>query len=141
MKNARGWRTTTSRDNKTWDLITRVCKEPEIRIRNAFCNILDLAEIIVRVGSLLLLITAQVWWAALPYSPSPCRSFWSPKGRPKEYTAWQEAEKHRRRADYLKNVILSREAAEERSLFGYTEDVNRRWLERADQARRIEKRR
>ncbi len=52
-------------DNKTWDLITRVCKEPEIRIRNAFCNILDLAEIIVRVGSLLLLITAQVWWAGL----------------------------------------------------------------------------
>lgn len=127
-------------DNKTWDLITRVCKEPEIRIRNAFCNILDLAEIIVRVGSLLLLITAQVWWAGLAILAISVPLFLvSKKAGQKEYTAWQEAEKHRRRADYLKNVILSREAAEERSLFGYTEDVNRRWLERADQARRIEK--
>lgn len=126
-------------DNEIWDLITRVCKEPELRIRNAFGNILELVEIIVRVASLLLLITTQVWWAGLAILVISVPLFLvSKKAGQKEYTAWQQAEKHRRRADYLKNVILSREATEERSLFGYTAEINRRWLERADQARRIE---
>ncbi len=126
-------------NNETWDLIARVCKEPELQIRNAFCTILNLISIIVRVGSLLLLITAQIWWAGLAILAISIPLFLiSKKAGEKEYTAWQEAEKHRRRADYLKSVILSREAAEERALFDYTEDVNRRWLERADQARRIE---
>lgn len=126
-------------DNATWDLITRVCKEPELQIRTAFCNILEMVSIVVRVGSLLLLITTQVWWAGIVILAISVPLFLiSKKAGQKEYTAWKEAEKHRRRADYLKNVILSREAAEERSLFGYTEDVNRRWLERDEQSRRIE---
>lgn len=126
-------------DNATWDLITRVCKEPELQIRTAFCNILEMVSIVVRVGSLLLLITTQVWWAGIVILAISVPLFLiSKKAGQKEYTAWKEAEKHRRRADYLKNVILSREAAEERSLFGYTEDVNRRWLERDEQSHRIE---
>ncbi len=126
-------------DNATWDLITRVCKEPELQIRTAFCNILEMVSIVVRVGSLLLLITTQVWWAGIVILAISVPLFLiSKKAGQKEYTAWKEAEKHRRRADYLKNVILSREAAEERSLFGYTEDVNRRWLKRDEQSRRIE---
>lgn len=126
-------------NNETWDLISRVCKEPEVRIRTSFGNLLNVADIVIRVGSLLLLITTQVWWAGGAILAISVPLFLlSKKAGEKQYTAWQEAEKHRRRADYLKGVILSREAAEERSLFGYTEDVNRRWLERADQARRIE---
>lgn len=80
------------------------------------------------------LITTQVWWAGIVILAISVPLFLiSKKAGQKEYTAWKEAEKHRRRADYLKNVILSREAAEERSLFGYTEDVNRRWLKRDEQ--------
>ncbi len=126
-------------DNETWDLITRVCREPETRICSAFGNILGIVALVVRVGSLLLLITTQIWWAGLAIlAISVPLLLVAKKAGQKEYTAWQEAEKHRRRADYLKSVLLSREAAEERSLFGYTDDVNRRWLERADHARRIE---
>ena len=126
-------------DNATWDLITRVCKEPELQIRTAFCNILEMVSIVVRVGSLLLLITTQVWWAGIVILAISVPLFLiSKKAGQKEYTAWKEAQTPSRRADYLKNVILSREAAEERSLFGYTEDVNRRWLERDEQSRRIE---
>lgn len=50
-------------NNETWDLISRVCKEPEVRIRTSFGNLLNVADIVIRVGSLLLLITTQVWWA------------------------------------------------------------------------------
>ena len=83
-------------DNATWDLITRVCKEPELQIRTAFCNILEMVSIVVRVGSLLLLITTQVWWAGIVILAISVPLFLiSKKAGQKEYTAWKEAEKHR----------------------------------------------
>ena len=126
-------------DNDTWDLIGRVCREPEVQIRTGYDNLFWAGEMVIRVISLLALITTQVWWTGLSIIGLSIPLFWlSHKAGQKEYAAWQEAEKVRRRADYLKSVLLSREAAEERSLFDYTEEVNRRWLDRADTARRIE---
>ena len=53
-------------ENKdTWDLISRVSKEPEIQCKNAYNNFLELIALFIRVIGLLAVLVVYVWWAAL----------------------------------------------------------------------------
>lgn len=128
-------------DHTVWDLIGRMTKDPETTLRNAYGNLLHAAELVIRVFSVLLLITTKVWWAGIVIILVAIPLFLlSAKMGALEYDAWKDAEKVRRKADYLKNVLSSREAVEERTLFGYADELNKRWLLHADQARKTEER-
>ncbi len=125
-------------DNDTWELINRVCGDPVGKLTGGFDNILGAANIVLRVGSLLVILMAQVWWAGLAIVVISLPLFrLAVKGGQQIYEENKEAEKHRRRADYLKSVLQGRENVEERALFGYTEKVNRQWLEKYEAARKI----
>ena len=125
-------------DNDTWELINRVCSDPVGKLTGGFDNILGAANIVLRVGSLLVILMAQVWWAGLAIVAISIPLFrLAIKGGHQIYEENKEAEKHRRRADYLKSVLQGRENVEERTLFGYTEKVNRQWLEKYEAARKI----
>ncbi len=125
-------------DNDTWELVNRVCSDPVGRLTGGFNNILGTANIILRVGSLLAILMAQVWWAGLAIVVISVPLFrLAIKGGQQIYEENKEAEKHLRRANYLKGVLQGRESVEERALFGYTEKVNQQWLERYEAARKI----
>ncbi len=125
-------------DNATWELVNRVCNDPVGKLTGGFDNILGAANIVLRVGSLLVILMAQVWWAGLAIVAISVPLFrLAIKGGQQIYEENKEAEKHRRRADYLRSVLQGRETVEERALFGYTEKVNRQWLERYEAARKI----
>ena len=125
-------------DNDTWELINRVCSDPVGKLTGGFDNILGAANIVLRVGSLLVILMAQVWWAGLAIVAISIPLFrLAIKGGHQIYEENKEAEKHRRRADYLKSVLQGRENVEERTLFGYTEKVNRQWLKKYEAARKI----
>lgn len=125
-------------DNDTWELINRVCKEPVEKLLGGFNNILGAANIVLRVGSLLVILMAQVWWAGLAIVAMsvPLFGLAIRSGR-QIYDQNKEAEKHRRRAEYLRGVLQGRDNVEERTLFGYTEKVNGQWLEKYEAARKI----
>ncbi len=125
-------------DNDTWELINRVCGDPVGKLLGGFNNILGAANIVLRVGSLLAILMAQVWWAGLAIVAVSVPLFrLAVKGGQQIYEENKEAEKHRRRANYLKSILQGRENVEERTLFGYTEKINRQWLEKYEAARKI----
>ncbi|MEA4823880.1 MAG: ABC transporter ATP-binding protein [Clostridiaceae bacterium] len=128
-------------NNEAWDLIGRVCKEPATRIKEGFDNLTQLASGIVTVVAVLALLMAQVWWAGLIIIGFVFPLFMvSMKAGKRQYDADREAEKYTRRANYLATVLTEREGAEERTVFGYTEALNRRWFEKYEAARKITQR-
>lgn len=125
-------------NNDTWELINRVCADPVGKLLGGFNNICGIANIVLRVGSLLVILMAQVWWAGLAIVAISVPLFrLAVKSGQQMYEENKEAEKHRRRANYLKSVLQGRENVEERTFFGYTQKVNRQWLEKYEAARKI----
>lgn len=126
-------------DNDTWDLITRTCSDPLGKIAGGMNNLMDIGGIIIQISSLILVILTQVWWAALViFAITIPLLFLAAKGGNESYIASKEAEKHTRRADYLHNVLANRENIEERTLFGYTNNINGKWYNKYEIARKLE---
>lgn len=125
-------------NNETWELITRVGEDPSEQIIKGFNNLLDIIEYIVKITGLILLIAAHVWWVAIAVVviAVPLISLASKCGKI-DYKAYSEAEKYQRRADYLKEILSSRESVEERALFGYTKNVNEMWFDKFETSRKI----
>lgn len=127
-------------ENKdTWDLISRVSKEPELQCKNAYNEILALGAMIIRITGLLLVIFTQVWWAAVVILGISVPLFiLALKNGADIYEANREVSKYKRRVEYLGEVLTGRESVEERTLFGYTEEINEQWEEQYEIARKIE---
>lgn len=125
-------------NNDSWDLITRTCGDPIGKINGGFDNVLGALNIIIRVISLLAILVTQVWWAALVIV-AICIPLFSLaiKGGKATYKANQEAEKHSRRARYLHDVLSGRDNIEERALFGYSQNLNNKWHDKYEEARKI----
>lgn len=125
-------------NNDTWDLISRVCKNPVERIQGGFSNIMRCTGIVLRVGSLLVILVTQVWWAGLAIvAISVPLFFLAFKAGNAIYEANKEAQKYTRRADYLKKVLQDREYVEERTNFSYTKHINMQWHAAYETARKI----
>lgn len=126
-------------NNDTWDLIARVGEEPSEHMIKGFDNLISIFEYIVKIASLMLIIVSQVWWVGIAILiiaiPLLMVSFKSGK---LDYDAFSESEKYLRRADYLRDVISSREGVEERALFGYADAIDKRWFDQFEIARKIE---
>ncbi|MCB2289393.1 ABC transporter ATP-binding protein/permease [Clostridium sp. CS001] len=126
-------------NNDTWDLIARVGEDPSEQIMKGLNNLFNIVEYIVKILGLMIIIAAQVWWVAIAIIAIalPLFALASKSGKV-DYEAYSEAEKYRRKADYLKEVLSSRESVEERALFGYTKEIDKKWFDRYETARKIE---
>lgn len=117
-------------NKETWDLLERVGKNPAEKLGGGFDIMLQTTDVAVRVGSLLLVLLAQVWWAALLILGFSIPLFrLAVKSGKENYEASKEAAKHTRRAQYLQAVLTGRDNVEERSLFGYSGELNKRYCE------------
>lgn len=125
-------------NNDSWELISRVSKDPEIRIYGGYSILLDVVSIILKVASILMVLAAQVWWAALAIIAFSVPLFLvAIKSGKTNYEAFKEANKYNRKAWYLQWVLSGRENVEERALFGYTEGVIDKWYVEYETARKI----
>ena len=118
-------------NNETWELIERVGQDPTGQIDSGFNNLLQVGELCIRVGSILLILIVQVWWAALLIIALTIPLFWlAIKSGKINYEASKEAQKHTRRAGYLHGLLSGRDNIEERALFGYGDELNKRYEEK-----------
>lgn len=125
-------------DDDTWDLISRTCDDPAASILSGFHSVLGIAEIVCRIVSLLVIFMSQMFWGSLVILVlSVPLLFMAYRSGRAAYRTDAEAAKHSRRADYLQKVLSGRDALNERTVFGYTDDLNVRWLERYETARKI----
>jgi len=125
-------------DAETWDLISRTCGDLAGSILAGFYSILGAAEIFIRVGSILLILLSQALGASIVILVVTIPLFFlAYKGGKATYQANVTAAKYSRRASCLHKVLTGRDAVNERTVFGYTDEVNREWLEKYEAARKI----
>lgn len=125
-------------DSETWDLISRTCGDLAGSLLAGFNSILGAVEIIIRVASILMILISQVVWASLIILIVSIPLFFlAYKGGKATYHANEVAAKYSRRASYLHEVLSGRDAVNERTLFGFTDDINMEWLEKYEAARKI----
>ncbi len=126
-------------DHDTWDLISRVAKEPETKIKTAFCDLFSIVALFLQIGGVLALLLAHVWWAALLILAVSVPLFLlAVRSGKANYDADREVSKFKRRYEYLSEVLAGRDAVEERSLFGFGRRLNRMFLSQFETARKIE---
>ena len=124
---------------ESWELISRVTRDPVKSIMDGVDAFIQFIQIIVSVSSVFLLIVTQVWWAALIILAFSVPMFWvSLRAGKKNYQAECEAEKFNRRTDYLGEVLTGRDNVDERTLFDYSDEVNRKWQEQYEAGRKIQ---
>jgi len=125
-------------NNETWDIVSRVGDDPVGKIGGGFDIILRMGDLVLRVSSVLLILAAQVWWAALVVLCISVPLLWlAVKSGKAQYDASKEAAKYTRRAQYLQSVLIGRDNVEERALFGYTDHLNTRYYEKYTAAYKI----
>ncbi|MCM1303392.1 MAG: ABC transporter ATP-binding protein/permease [Lachnospiraceae bacterium] len=90
---------------------------------------------IPRIAGVLLIMSGYVWWLSLVVlALTVPLFFFSLKSGKKVYQAYEEAAVYERRHKYLFSVLTGRETTEERSLFGYTGQLNEQWHEQYEGA-------
>lgn len=125
-------------NNKTWDLIKRVCDNPQRQVYLMLNRSYNLMLYMIRIFGVLYIIFTQVWWigvlTALLCLPLILVSL---KSGDKNYKSNKVAVQYERRHKYLSQVLSGREAASERTLFQYTDQVNQDWYKQYEIARKI----
>lgn len=125
-------------NSESWDLISRVCKDPESKLSKAYSNFLALISMIIKVAGLLLILIAQVWWAALIILAVSVPLFMlSIKSGKATYEADRETSTYKRKYEYLKEVLTGRESVDERTLFGFSNSINKKWWQQYEVSRKI----
>lgn len=115
-------------NNETWELINRAASNPETNFYDGFNNILAIGRLIISVISLLTIVTVQIWWGGLAILAISVPLFFIAKKAGKEnYEKNKEAQKIKRRNDYLRDLLIKREYSDERANFRYTNSVNNKF--------------
>jgi len=85
------------------------------------------------------LIVTRVWWAAIIILIFSAPMFWlSVRAGRKVYQAGREAEKFNRRTEYLGEVLTGRDNVDERTLFGYSHEINGKWQDQYEAGRKLQ---
>lgn len=122
-------------DGKTWDLISRMCSDPVEKVGSILDGTVYLAQLSVGLIGVLILVAAQVWWAAAIIAALFVPViFVSLKVGAKSYEERAMHERQKRRFENDRNICIEREFAEERAAFGYGEEVARRYTDEFDDA-------
>ena len=127
-------------DSEGWDLVERLSENIIVDIQEGVRALTTVLRSMVSIASILALIMTHLWWGAVLIGVLSIPLFWiSFKLGGKNYNAWMEAWPYERRFTYYSDEILtSREATQERTLFGYADSVVKLHREHFEIARKIQ---
>ncbi|MDW2800807.1 ABC transporter ATP-binding protein [Clostridium boliviensis] len=126
-------------NNTSWELISRVSRDPVNSVMEGMDAYVQFIQIIISLFSVLILIVTQVWWAAFIILIFSAPMFWlSVRAGRKTYQAGREAERFNRRTDYLGEVLTGRDNVDERTLFGYNDEINDKWQNQYEAGRQLQ---
>jgi len=126
-------------NNTSWELISRVSRDPVNSIMEGVEAYIQFLKIMISLASVLILIVTRVWWAAIIILIFSAPMFWlSVRAGRKVYQAGREAEKFNRRTEYLGEVLTGRDNVDERTLFGYSDEINGKWQNQYEAGRKLQ---
>lgn len=116
-------------DNETWNLISRVQKDPDKRIAAGYSNLLFLFSLVLRIAGIMLLLIESAWWVVfiIVACTIPLIKMAIKSGRA-EYDVEKKLSKKNRKLKYISSILTSRDCVDERHLFKYTKIINDLWL-------------
>ncbi|MCL2814049.1 MAG: ABC transporter ATP-binding protein/permease [Oscillospiraceae bacterium] len=122
----------------TADLIERVCPKFPDNVWEMYSRILNAANLVIYIMGVLITLFTQVWWiaAGMFLSFIPILTIAKKAGQ-RSYDVDKAEAQLGRRMKYLSNVMTSRETVEERSLYGYTGNLNIKYGEKFDFIRKF----
>jgi len=123
---------------ESWELVERVTDKPIDAFQEGLRAYGLLISCLTAVVSIMGLIVVQVWWAMPIILIFAVPLFWAAlRAGKKNYDAEVGTRKYVRRHEYYRDVLTSREAVEERTLFGYGETITTRYLDQFNIARKL----
>lgn len=126
-------------NQESWDLIFRVSDKPEEKIRAAYSSFLSMIELIIRVLSVLLVLSSYSWWAVIVILAIAIPLFYMAiKSGKVIYQVEKDVSKARRESHYIGAVLTDREHVNERLLFGYGDTLGQKWLSIFEKVRMLE---
>ena len=119
------------------DKISRVNRNAEGRVREAYRGLLRLLELILKAAGVLIILFTLVWWLALVILAVsiPCFCI-SMKSGKEDYDAQADVTKVNRLNEYYHEMLKGREYVDERTLFGYHREYRERFLQQYEEARK-----
>lgn len=125
-------------NGESWDLILRVCSEPESKLKEGYISTLRFIAMIIRVSGILIVLITQVWWATLLILVVSIPLFiLAIKSGKATYEVNKNTSKYQRKYKYLGEILTGRESIEERALFGFSKGINKKWWEQYETFRKI----
>lgn len=125
---------------KTADLISRIMSGDgfDERIWDMYLQVLNILNFLIYVAGIIIGLFTQVWWVSITMliAGIPLVYFATKAGH-KSYEADKEVSVIDRRVNYLSGVMKDRNAVEERNIYGYTEELNARYLTAYENARKF----
>jgi ATP-binding cassette subfamily B protein len=116
--------------NDTIDLINRVWNNPEGRLSGVAENMLAFIELVGRAVSYVVILLASAPLAGVVLIVLSVPIFYiTMKGGKERYQAQRDMTKRDRMVWALSNYLTSRDTAAERSMFGYTDYLNKKYIE------------
>lgn len=124
---------------ETWDLIGRVTDMPEVKVKDAYYQLLSFLSLIIKIIGVLALLIVEVWWIPFVIIAFSVPLFaMAIKAGKANYDAYQEVTKYKRRREYIGQVLSHRDMVEERTLFGYGDYLIEEWHREFEKGRKYE---
>ena len=126
-------------NSSSWDLISRTCENPEKKLLEALKSVLNMLQVIlVSISySAILLLNAPLAGALIIVFAIPAFVL-AFKGGQASYDAERVLSKKKRKYLNIADILTSREAANERTLFGYTDVMNQMYYDEYEDARKYQ---
>jgi len=120
------------------DLIRRVCPELDKKVLAMYTGVLGIVKLAVFTLGIMVTLFLQIWWVGLVMAlfAAPL-VYLANKAGQETYQANRDVTKYERRYEYLSNVLMNREAVEERSVFDYCKDLNNNYETSYEYARKF----
>ena len=115
---------------ETLDLISRVCDNAEREIMTIYNSGIRSVRLGIQIIGISLLLITHIWWIVPVFviSAIPMLII-SHRGGQKIYDIFRVTTKLTRQHYYLSSILVGREAAAERTLFGYADSINGKFSE------------
>jgi len=124
-------------DSATQDLIQRILESPEKNVVETLLSVLGLVTLVVRLAGLVIIISSRAFGnmvlILLCSGPLIYVAYRSGK---ETYAVSKETSNKRRRSNYLSDLLLGRDSLNERTVFGFSQFINKKWFAVFDEARK-----
>ena len=115
-------------NHETWNLITRVISRSGFQ--ESLNNSFDLLQLIVQIVGVWLILASQIWWTTIVIVIiSIPLMFVSIRSGRILYDMDKRVTMLTRFMNYYASILTNREAAAERTIFGYTDKINEKFIQ------------